>query len=114
MTCTNPGAGFVTTGETSSPLRLDLHFKSEFFLRDITERHNDHRGQYLGDGRIKVTVLHKQLHTHIVQQQAYPYQYKVPYQLHSPAQVGVREYNVFVEQEAGGETHHKRHDQRGD
>lgn len=65
----------------------------------------------LSYGRIEMQVVYKKLHEHIIEHDADGYQYEITKQLNTPANIGVREYHIFAEQEAGWERHSHRHKQ---
>ncbi len=90
------------------------YFKRKLLLRQVAESDYQCGGTYLAYGRVEVESVYKKFHQGIVQQYADAYQYEIAEQLHAAAEVRVRKYYVFAQQEPGGEGNGHRHEQGRD
>ncbi len=86
--------------------------EGKILLRQITEGNNDDGGEDLGDRRIDMKLLHKELDKNIVQTETNDNQYKVPEELYAAMQRGAMEDHIAHQEKAGGKAYGKRHDER--
>jgi hypothetical protein len=59
-------------------------------------------------------LFYEQFHKPVVEAYANAYEQKVAYQLHSSAEIGLREYDIFTKEETRRESNRQGHEQRCD
>jgi hypothetical protein len=94
------GRGTPPAERQLAPLRL----KRKILLCQITERHDNDRGQYLCESGINMELLDKELDEDIVQQQTDDHQHKITEQLHPSMQSAFRKHDIAHQKEPHWET----------
>jgi hypothetical protein len=94
----------AASGRPPEGQSLTLCLKSEILLRKITERHDNDRGQDLGESGINMELLYKELDEDIIQQQTNDHQHKISEQLYPSMQGAFRKHNITHQKEPHRET----------